>query len=562
MKTIRKIYVIILLTAFTQLSYGQVKINWQQCYGGEEEDELNSFIKVQDGFILVGHSSSSDTVVYCEMPPTNQGYQRDWLIKIDTLGNLLWERCIDYNFGSSSIEKVQGHSGDFYIFGSGRKQFGASWRASVIRYDKEGNKKWDRTYGSECVLYSDGQIFGISTADGGSLLMSHPPEASGNVSEVFFPSYDSWVIKLDSLGRKQWEKTYGSTRGITMASNLFQTSDKGYLLTGRAVIKGAGGGNIDCYTYNYNLESDAIVIKTDSLGNIEWYRNYGGDGDDGISQPGGRILEEEDGYLLFGTTNSSNHDLTDAGCHDYYYYSDPPDPYSACDAWLLKIDFKGNVLRSKCYGGTKRDMFTRIFSTGDGGYMCIGHTLSNDGDVSGNPSEGAIPLMHSSIWIVRLDADFDIMWQRCIGSSRYEDASAGVIQYDSRNYTIGGIMGAIAPHDHDVSCSNWFWPSGKNYYICDITDTVSYDGLPELHKIAGFNLFPNPATHQFTIQCPEKKQYAFTLQNLAGKIVKQIPQVTHGTAIDVQNIPEGMYIAILTDEKNNKLQAKVIVLRR
>jgi len=136
-----------------------------------------------------------------------------------------------------------------------------------------------------------------------------------------------------------WSKTYGGT-GNDRAVHMTDTSDGGYALAGYTNSSGAG---------NF----DALLVKTDSTGNIEWSRTYGGIDDDSASAV---VQTSDGGYALAGSTRSFG-----AGNGDF---------------WLVKTDSAGNMMWSQTYGGASMDRAFHIVETTDGGYALAGHTRS------------------------------------------------------------------------------------------------------------------------------------------------------------------------------------------
>lgn len=99
----------------------------------------------------------------------------------------------------------------------------------------------------------------------------------------------------------------------------------------------------------------------------------------------------------------------------------------------------------KIYGGSDGDLGYRIEKTADGGYIIGGMSSSIDGDVTGNHSidpEWLIP----DIWAVKVDADFNIEWQKSLGGAMFEDLKDMKITPD------GGyiIVGYTDSYDGDV----------------------------------------------------------------------------------------------------------------
>src|SRR5205823_4154262 len=76
---------------------------------------------------------------------------------------------------------------------------------------------------------------------------------------------DYWMLKIDSLGIKQWDKTFGGIQREDEYGNLFQTSDGGFMLAGTSYSDSTGNKS------EANLGPEQTwVIKTDDLGNKQW----------------------------------------------------------------------------------------------------------------------------------------------------------------------------------------------------------------------------------------------------------------------------------------------------
>jgi hypothetical protein len=251
--------------------------------------------------------------------------------------------------------------------------------------------------------------------------------------------YDCWVLRLDSSGRVQWAKTYGGA-GHEAASAIRPTPDGGYLVAGWTESFGAGGK--DFWVLKLDPEGDviwqesyggagdealfsalvaddgsclvlgetnsfgagprdALVVKLDSQGHVLWARTYGGPGDD---RPRFIRQTHDGGYVIVGHTTSFG-----SGYHD---------------GWLVKLDSDGNVVWEKAYGGSNSDIFWSIALTPDGGFVVCGETRSF--------GQGGL-----DAWVLRLDYQGDVVWQRCLGGESW-DAAYGIHTLPSGNLLVAG----------------------------------------------------------------------------------------------------------------------------
>jgi hypothetical protein len=169
----------------------------------------------------------------------------------------------------------------------------------------------------------------------------------------------------------QWQKNYGGSvneQGISIQ----QTTDGGYIMIGTTV-----SSDIDI-TLNHGL-SDCWVIKSNSTGNIEWQKTYGGTN----YETGFCIRQTADGgYVFVGTTWSTDGDITlNQGFSD---------------VWVVKLNNTGIIEWQKTYGGTYIEEGFTIEQTVDGGYVVAGSVQSADGDVTFNHGS-------EDYWLIKLN---------------------------------------------------------------------------------------------------------------------------------------------------------------
>jgi len=186
---------------------------------------------------------------------------------------------------------------------------------------------------------------------------------------------------------RQEGSTYGGS-GDDLGFAVEQTSDGGYIMTGKTSSSGAGG-------------ADVYLIRTDAAGETLWTRTYGGPGID----EGRAVLQATDGgYVIVGSTSSFG--------------------LGACQVYLIGTDAAGETLWTRTYGGAGADCGYSIQRTSDGGYVVAGKTSSFGAG-------------GSDVYLVRTDADGETLWTRTCGGRGYEEGNA-IRQTPDGGYIIAG----------------------------------------------------------------------------------------------------------------------------
>jgi hypothetical protein len=187
----------------------------------------------------------------------------------------------------------------------------------------------------------------------------------------------------------QWEKRYGGS-GTDGLNAIAQTIDGGYITAG---------------VFRQNapaIQHDYWIQKANAGGNVVWSKTFGGTGQDRANT----VTQTSDGgYILGGDASSGNGDI--AGNH------------GMSDAWILKLDSTGNVFWKKCYGGSMWDRCSKIIPLPDNSVMVLGMTSSDDGNLAGVNTVGFWG--ESNIWLMKLDAAGNILWQKTYGGLGYDD---------------------------------------------------------------------------------------------------------------------------------------------
>jgi hypothetical protein len=150
--------------------------------------------------------------------------------------------------------------------------------------------------------------------------------------------------------------------------------------------------------------------------NIEWQKCLGGT----FTEIPYCIQQTSDGgYILIGFTRSNDGDVS--GHHDI----------ETRDIWVVKLNNVGAIEWQKCLGGSSNDNGYFIIETTDHGYILVGETESNDGNVTGNHSA------LKDMWIVKLSNSGNIVWQKCLGGFA-SDGAYCIQQTSDGGYIIAG----------------------------------------------------------------------------------------------------------------------------
>jgi hypothetical protein len=106
-------------------------------------------------------------------------------------------------------------------------------------------------------------------------------------------------------------------------------------------------------------------------------------------------------------------------------------------------------------GGTQHDQFDGVYTNADGSIILAGHSGSNDGDVSGN--KGA-----ADGWLVKLNAQGDLLWQKTIGGSG-TDAFTSIFRTKDGQFLLSGFTDS---NDGDAGNN----AGGKDAWIVVVDD--------------------------------------------------------------------------------------------
>jgi hypothetical protein len=290
--------------------------------------------------------------------------------------DIQWQTCLVQGIGSSTAASVDQTPDSGYIVAGSTSYSNNTPNLSGVNFNvakltKTGGVEWQKVYGGN---NDDDAYSVIRTTDGGYIVagatFSTPvsPPFSGDVT-FNHGGKEGWIIKLSTLGVKQWQRSYGGSSHDEF-DDIRQTADGGYIVTG--YTQSHDGDVLN----NPNPNSSYWVVKINSIGAIDWQKAIGG-------RYGRSIRTTTDGgYILTGTAAAT--DLNVTGNH------------GAFDYWVVKLNADGDISWQKSLGGSYTDNGYAVKQTADEGFIATGSSTNQSGSYF--------------MWTVKLDNIGNTIW--------------------------------------------------------------------------------------------------------------------------------------------------------
>ena len=456
------------------LFYGQAPDTlWTRRYDQGSNDVGYSAQQTSDaGFIL---ASSSWNGLDLDM----------WIIKTDSLGHSVWQMTWSGLSGGDDEPGCirQTFDGGYIVTGYTTRTGLENTDLELLRYSSAGALQWQRRYGVQGNYMVDFGNWVEQTPDGGYIITGMHSSPDG-----------AWLIKTDTAGAIVWQRIYAEG---TAGYCVHKTSDNGYIISGAS-------------------SSGAVLLKTDSLGNLTWPKYLGG-------SDAQKVFEVQKDYLVLGNKNS--------------------------DFWLTKTDSLGNVIWEKTYGGSGQEDAYAMGLVNDGGCILTGRTFSYGAG-------------ESDLWIVRTDSLGDTLWTKTFGGI-YNEWGMAAEQTRDNGYMVFGYTELGGTGSDDA----WLIKLKTDLVGTEETYTALTPKLPLLQ------IYPNPVGCKTEIkyQLFRKSRVDIAVYNTLGETVANIvngedkdagshyvnwmPLDTHG-----KRLPDGVYFCRLMTGEDK--QTKKIILAR
>ena len=393
----------------------------------------------------------------------------------------------------------------------------------IIKTDKGGARQWSHIYGTPAIEWG----YAIrETYDHGFIVAGYTNQQAST------SGYDMYLLKIDSIGNVEWSKNIGGP-DWDFAYAIELTPDSGFILCGK--------------TYSYsNGGSDVFIVKTNSAGDVQWQKNYGGPGDESANA---MIRDRNNFYAIVGETTSYGN--------------------GGKDIWMLKVDGNGDTLWTKPYGSPSFEAGYAIDTTADGNYLTNGTsngyssngtddmiliktnpmgnwlwtwihgstTMSEEGYIvkefpNGNIFDGGVTdaygLGKTAFYMLRNDSSGNYINGCAFGGTDFEEGYSVAVGKDNQ-VVFAGVSDSYGCGQYDVYLIRIDTFTFVNDYELSISEFCdSTIGVAELNMMPeSVSVFPNPTSASFQVNylsaITAKDKFEIRITDMKGVVVNSQP---------------------------------------
>ena len=325
---------------------------------------------------------------------------------------IIWQNTIGGSAFDYMEDVISTSDGGFLLVGSSESDISGDKTENsngagdywVVKTNSLGVVQWDKTFGGSG---EDEAVSAVETSDGGFVIIGESnSDISSDKSENSKGGYDFWIIKINSSGTKVWDKTFGGSN-YDFPFSIRETS------TNDLIIAGDSGSNISGNkSENSRGFSDLWIIKISNTGTFIWDKTLGGDADEELTDMN---LTPDGGYILAAIAESNISGDKTVSTSDNEEY------------WVVKMSNTNTIDWQKAYGGTSSSIsiLSDLIPTNDGGYLLAG---DSDSGIGGNKTENTNG--GTDLWFIKINSSGTIIWQNTVGGSDDEYVAYGIQKPD------------------------------------------------------------------------------------------------------------------------------------
>jgi hypothetical protein len=245
---------------------------WESVIATNKNESGKYIEQTQDGgFLICGYQSD------------DFGFNDILLAKLDAYGTLEWIN--DYG-GVDNEYANQVHElpdGTIILTADTRSKGAGGYDVEILRLTPAGEIIWDYTYGDDL----ENGCQGIYIAANGDLI------SYGETETFPFSPFDFYIERISPEGSSIWRKVFGGA-GSDAAFSLVEDDAGNFILTGYS------------NSYNGGEAIDVVIAKTNPFGELIWANSYGNSGID----IGYGIAQTDEGFLIGATAfNDGSNDF-------------------------------------------------------------------------------------------------------------------------------------------------------------------------------------------------------------------------------------------------------------
>ena len=303
------------------------KIEWSHTYGGVFYDTSGSVIPTTDsGYAFSGLYG---------LPNFKNAL---WLVKTNSSGYHEWNQTFWWSYEWTNRGLIHTTDSGYALLGKH-----PLWKDVIlVKTDASGHQEWNQTL----VTLEEAEIIKslVQTADEGYII-------AGGIKPSSTSERDFWLMKVNSTGHHEWNRTYGGS-GDESVWSIVHTIDGGFALSGSTSSYGAG-------------EKDIWLVKVNSTGNHEWNQTFG----DIKSDYSHSLIQTTDGgFAIAGATTTFEYSTEDTYIE------------TGVDFWLVKTDKNGLHEWNRTFDNSNDEYASNIIQTSDNGFVLTGWSPTSEGD--------------------------------------------------------------------------------------------------------------------------------------------------------------------------------------
>ena len=507
----KKVFTFLVIAFVVVNSIAQpIKFNRMHCYNlSNTVPALNAVLSIEKQYICFGNYSPQPQ----RLSPIGA--------KFDTLGNVInWFPFIDlnYNYCVSSLNSEIKTKDDGYLLNGFAVENHSPYTnyAFLMKLDSNLNIQWKRFYydtiQASFWTYPDYNFMSLNiTNDNGFIAVGNRFRNSGIATAL--------AIKLDSVGNQQWAKTHLDNSFFSRYVSVIILSSGEYVF----------GGGED--TTSNPINSDVVVIKTDSIGNTIWQKTFGGSKGDGSMM----LQNHPDGSVMLFYTKSDSAVISQ-GNYDGYF-----------SLQFHKLSpLTGDTIWSLSYGDKKHNQDTYSFK------------VFPDGSALASGSYGTY---WTNPWLLKLSPEGSVEWYKEYSmtkpnnSNHFNGRILDLQQTDDKGFI---ICGSIV--NFDTASYSFCWLM-KIDAQGNWQDSATYI-MPGIKLQASISLYPNPASSEVTATYfSDIEQGILEIYNTMGTKLMEVklPKGQSSYKFSVAHLAKGYYKVILKEKGNIRGQVSLLI---